>query len=777
MHMNPQMVRRVRLAVLCALASAAGAPLALAADAPVLQEIVVTAEKRASTVQETPLSIAAFTGADLAAAGVADSFGLANLTPGLTIQREVIGKVVIRGVGTENYTVGSDPGVAIHKDGAYIARSSVSIFDFFDVNRIEVLRGPQGTLYGRNATGGVINILSNEPTDTLEGYVKVDVGNYDKRRFEGSISGPLGSERVSGRLSALYAERDGYSKNLFPGAPAVPADPNTGFPGVPALSSAAERGLVELDNQDLTAVRAQVNVDFTDGLSLLLQGEWSRDDSLPPGWKYFDLSNVYWFNLFGPDTDLPDLRQVSQGFETAIPGSGRTVPSVGRADQDSFQARLTWDVGNLTFTSLTAYRQIDFSWINDGDGFDTFFVTYFQTDESEQFTQEFQLSSGGGSALQWILGAFYLKEDAKTFTGIPFVLSAFGPSPFILWDGKSDTEAYALFGQATYAFTDKLKVTAGLRFNKEEKKGDLVYNLFGFIFEPEFAIGAPPGTTWAEVLDDSWDAVTPKLAVDYQFNDDIMGYVSATRGFKSGGFNLLAGQPPYDPETLWAYEAGLKTRWAGGRVIANLGAFLYDYEDMQVGKVVNLSATVVNAAAATIMGVEAEVRALLGAGFEVNAGLSLLDTEYDKFETEDPAWPGDAGCGTLIEAPRTISLKGCELPRAPEIQGTLGVTWAKPLASGAEFRIRGDYSYRGDQYFTQFNRDVVSQKGYGLLGARLTYAAPDTRWYVTAWGDNLADEEYFVTVLESGVAAAGTVVPQAVLGTPRTYGLTIGYNF
>ena len=304
-----------------------------------------------------------------------------------------------------------------------------------------------------------------------------------------------------------------------------------------------------------------------------------------------------------------------------------------------------------------------------------------------------------------------------------------------------------------------------------------MYNVFGAILEPDLLLGAPPGTTWSDILDKDWDAVTGKLALDFDFTDDIMGYGSISRGYKSGGFNLLAGQAPYDPEYLWAYELGLKTRLADGRVIANFGAFLYDYEDMQVGKVVNLSATVVNAAAATIQGLEAEVRALLGSGFEINAGLSYLDTSYDEFVTEDPAWPGDAGCGTLVEAPRTISLKGCKLPRAPEFQGVLGLTWRHALSSGAEFRIRGDYSYRGDQYFTQFNREVVSQDGYGLLSARVTYTAPDSRWYVTAYGDNLTDEDYYFTVLESGVAAPGTVVPQAVVGTPQTYGVILGYNF
>lgn len=765
--MNRLLYLQVRVAALGVLTAFQPA---LAADSTVLEEITITAEKRASTVQATPVSIVAFTGEDLANAGVSSTEALAGLTPGLTVQKEVIGKVVIRGVGTENYTVGSDPGVAIHKDGVYIARSSVAMFDFFDVSRIEVLRGPQGTLYGRNASGGVINIISNEPGAEFGGYVKADVGNYAKRRLEAVLNAPL-SDGARLRISGLYAERDGYTINKFPGLPAVPANPVTGFPGYAAIPSARSRGVDQLDNQELGSVRAQLDIDIGDSVSLLMQGELIRDDSLPPAFKYFE--GAPWAGA--GDLVLPDLREVSQGLETAIPGSGRTVPSVGRADQDGFSARLTWDLGGSTFTSLTAYRKIDFSWINDGDGFDQFFVTYFQTDESKQLTQEFQLSGGDDTDFKWILGAYYLDEEAKTFTGIPFILPIF-PAPYILWDGTANTQAFAVFGQGTYSINDRLRVTAGLRYNKEDKNGSLAYNLFGGLLpEPE--------------LDDSWNAVTPKLGFDYDFSENVMGYVSATRGFKSGGFNLIALQGPYDPEYLWAYELGLKTKGAGGRLIANFGAFYYDYKDLQVGKVVNLSATVVNAAKATIKGLEAELRAAPGGGFEISAGLAWLDAKYDEFETDDPGFtgnpsaPGALGCGRQVGAPatppavnRTISLKGCKLPRAPEIQGALGVQWTGQVAGG-ELWARADYAYRGDQYFTQFNRDNVAQNAYGTVNARVGFRGRDNRWALTLWGDNLTDKEYFSTVLESGVAAPGTVVPQAVLGAPRTYGLSAQYNF
>jgi iron complex outermembrane receptor protein len=756
--------------VLAALSVAGVSPTVAAQSPPpndVLGEIVVTAEKRESTIQETPISISAFSGDALSGLGITGTDALASYTPGLTIQKEVIGKVVIRGIGTENYTVGSDPGVAIHKDGVYLARSSVAIFDFFDMSRVEVLRGPQGTLYGRNATGGVINIVSNEPGTEFGGYARFDGGNYAKRRVEGAINVPF-SDTVQGRLSVLYAQRDGYTKNVFPGAPAFSL--GAGLPTVPAQSSAKARDVDQLDNQDLWGARGQLKVALGDSGSVLLGAEILRDKSLPPAFKYFN--GAPWTRP--TDLNLPDLRTVSQGFETAIPGTNRTVPSVGRANQDAFTARVKWDFDGVTLTSLSGYRKIDFSWINDGDGFDQFFVTYFQTDRSTQFSQEFQLANRGDGPLQWILGAYYLNEDAKTFTGIPFIIPF--PQPAILWDGKSKTSAYAVFGQGTYAFTDRLRTTLGLRYNKEDKKGDLAYSLFGGPINPAPPI-APVGTTWGQVLDKSWSAVTPKLALEYDVAPGVLGYGSVTRGFKSGGFNLLAGQAPYNPEYLWAYEFGLKTKSAGGRLIANLSAFYYDYKDMQVGKVVNLSATVVNAAKAKIKGAELELRAAPVDAVELNAGLAFLDTKYDEFLTEDPGWPGARGCGTLVTAPRTISLAGCELPRAPKVQGNVGAQWKIPLAGGSELRLRGDYAYRSKQYFTQFNRQIVSQDGYGLANARITYAAPNDTWSVTAYGDNLSSKDYFVTVLESGVAAPGTVVPQAVIGAPRTYGVVLNVKF
>lgn len=760
--------------LLAGIAALVASPQLSAQDAPAasegLEEVVITAEKRAGTVQDTPISIAAFSGDELAGGGIVSTEQLTAVTPGLNVQREVIGKVVIRGIGTENFTVGSDPGVAIHQDGVYLARSSTSVFEFFDTQRIEVLRGPQGTLYGRNATGGVLNIISNKPDDEFGGYAKLDLGNYSKRRLEGALNVPFG-ESAAGRLSVLYAERDGFTKNLFPGARA--------------------RDIDELDNQDLWAARAQLRFDLGEWVELLVQGDISRDDANPSAFKYFDTSNAFWFNPMS-DRTLPDLREVSQGYEQAIPGSSRTAPALWKADTSGGNIKLTWDLGFGQFVSQTAYRKTEFAWLNDGDGFDQFFVTYFQDDESEQFTQEFQLASNSDGRFDWIVGAFYLDEQSTTFSGLAFQIGL--PPPAIngiLIDGESNTQSYSVFGQGTFSFTDRFRGTVGVRYTNDDKDGDLIYNLFGGVLPPP----GPMGTTWSDVLQETWSAVTPLGRLEFDFSEDVLGYVSATRGFKSGGFNLLAAQPPYDPEFLWSYELGLKTKSADGRLIANFGAFLYDYKDLQVGKIVNLQDVVTNAAKATVKGLEAEIRYAPTDVLELNLGLAWLDTEYDEFCATDPVLllpantPANQASRRAIQGrcfgdasePDAITLDGNELRRAPKFSGNLGIALSQPVANGT-IRARADYAYKSKQFFTQFNRDIVAQDGYGLVNLRFGYAGPDDKWSVTAFVDNLTDETYFSTVLESGVAAPATdpndgVVPQAVLGAPRTYGVSLRYEF
>lgn len=697
----------------------------------IIEEIIITSERRAASLQDTAISITALTGEELARNSIETSEQLTGFTPGLQIQRDVIGKVVIRGIGTENFTVAGDPGVAVSLDGAYISRSSVAIFDLFDMERVEVLRGPQGTLYGRNATGGAINFITNKPTDELDVNLQLDLGDYEKVRVEAGVGGPIVDGVLNGRIAGLVHQRDGYTDNIFPDV---------------------GRGLDELDTKDLAAIRGQLDWHITDNLRVELSADTYNDDSNPVPYKYTDDPVVFFGGIPFPNPEAPDLRTVSQGFEFDVPGTSIMLDSAGTWDQHGARATVTWDMNNgMSLKSITSYRNFEFEWLNDGDGLAAYLVNYYQIDDTDLLTQELQLTSPDEGPLRWIAGAYFLDEDSRAEMGIP-VPGFLG----VFFNGTADTEAYALFGEVSWYFREDLRLVVGGRFSDEDKDVAYVENRFG-------------GITTVDQSDD-WNSFTPKIGVDYFLSDDLMIYGSATWGFKSGGFNLLAVQPSYDEEEVTSYEIGAKSQWAGGRVQLNTSAFLYDYTDLQVGKVVMLSATIQNAAEATIYGAEAELKAQFTDEFSIDAGLSLLETEYDEFVTEDPG---------ILMGNRERDLAGNELPRAPGYSGYFSALYAIPLPGGAKIELWGNVQFTDDQFFTQFNRSNVMQESYELFNAKISYISPNERWAITGYVDNLTDEDYFTNALESGVPTPGVdpVVPQFFVGAPSTYGVKVRYHY
>ncbi|RZD34264.1 MAG: hypothetical protein CXT75_10150 [Methanobacteriota archaeon] len=701
-----------------------------------IEEIVVTAEKRMASLQETPISISVFSGDDLSNYGITDSEQLSYYTPGLVIQRQVIGKVTMRGVGNENLTIGGDPSVALHLDGTYVARSSVANFDFFDVERIEVLRGPQGTLYGRNATGGAINVISNKPSEESEKILNMSFGNYGSTRLDGAISGPI-NDTALGRISFLHAERDGYTKNIFPGA--------------------ADRGLDELDTQDLSALKVQLNIRPSDILTIDLKADLYRDSSNPVAYKYL-IWPLPWMEASYAPVPFPnavhptDLRTLSEGFEFHIPGSTRTLENAGEWNQDGLSAKITLDLDNgNSFVSHTSFRDIDSMWLNDGDGVDVFLVNYFQKESSEQFTQEIRLSSPDSDDRNWIIGAFYIQEDSETFIGIPLPLGLDLPLNLLI-DGEHETTAYAIFGQVTNNINEKLRLHFGARYNHENKKANYIDDRF-------FVVSQVSG-------DESWNSFTPRIGVDYFISDESMFYANISKGFKSGGFNLLAVQDAYDPEFVWSYEVGLKRTLKEGRLQTNFSAFYYDYSDMQVGRVENLQSILLNAAGSTIKGAELEILALINDNFRIQANAAYLNTHYDDFVTQDPGSPG-----VPIK-----QLAGNELPRSPKLTANVIGIYNVVLENGADLTLNGSYQKQGKQYFTQFNRESVSQDSFNLLNFNAKYKPQNVNWELSFYIHNLTDEDYITDILESGVVT-GQTVPQGVFGPPRTYGIKMSFNF
>jgi iron complex outermembrane receptor protein len=715
-------------------------------------DIIVTANKREQSIIDVDSSITALSGDDLAAGGIQDTQQLVNQTPNLIVQRSVIGKIHIRGIGNENYTIGGDPSVAVHSDGVYVARAAAGLFDLFDIARVEVLRGPQGTLYGRNATGGVINVIPKTPTKDFEGYLTGEYGNFNHTRLEGALSGPIGGG-FSARVSGLGFWRDGFIRNLNAGARA--------------------RGFGRLDDKDLWAVRGQLAYDNDGPFTARLAVEYIHDNSNLPAYVY----------LRQPAPFLPQIpsgrRTVDQGIESELPILGGTARSFGSPENifKSYQAgvslHLDYDLGGVTISSITGYRNTKFNYLDDGDGTAAFYINYGQQDDSDQYSQELRLASDNKGMFNWLVGGFYFRETGDTFIALPIRLSIFGlPDDSITIDGTAKTSAYALFGEAYFQLSDRFKVTLGGRYSHEKREANYLYKaLFATPVQAPLPVGndSTPGER-------TFNNFSPKVVLTYEPNANTNIYASVTRGFKSGGFNLLAVQPGFNPETIWNYEAGFKSRMADGKVRVGASVFYSDFKDLQVGQIVNLQSVLTNAAKAEIYGLEADIAVQPSKEFEFGGAVSYLHAEFTRFCTADPTRPAAAVQPGCTDAANPINLEGFRLPRAPRFTGSAYAGYSFDLGGAGLLRARADMRYQSKTFFTQFNRPTVSQDGYTVVNARLTWSDAQERYSVGVWANNLFNKFYYTEVLESG-AFNPTLIEQGYPAPPRTYGVTASVKF
>jgi iron complex outermembrane receptor protein len=715
-------------------------------------DIIVTANKREQSIIDVDTSITALGGDDLAQRGIQDTQQLIVATPNLIVQRSIIGKIHIRGIGNENYTVGGDPSVAVHSDGVYVARASAGLFDLFDIGRVEVLRGPQGSLYGRNATGGVINVIPRTPTGEFEGYATAEYGNYDHVRLEGALSGPLGGG-LSARISGLGFQRDGFIRNINAGARA--------------------RGFGRLDSKELWAVRGQLAYDNEGPFTARLSVEYIHDNSNFPPYVY----------LQQPAPFLPTIpagrRTIDQGLEPALPILGGTARSFA-SDENLFKSyqfgvslHMDYELDGATISSITGFRNTKFNYLNDGDGTAAFFVNYGQQDDSDQFSQELRVASDNDGAFNWLVGGFFFREQSETFIALPIRLSLFGlADDSITVDGTADTTAYALFGELYYRLSDTLKVTVGGRYSHEKREADYLYK--GLFAAPVRAPIATPGDT--SPGERTFSDFSPKVVLTYEPDEDTNIYGSVTRGFKSGGFNLLAIQPGFEPEKIWNYEVGFKSRLAGGAVRIGASAFYSDLQDLQVGQIVNLQSVLTNAAKAKIYGVEADIAVQASEAFEFGGTLAYLHAEFARFCTADPTRPMVAPQPGCTDPANPVNLSGFRLPRAPRFTGSGYVGYTFDLANAGSLRARMDARYQSRTFFTQFNRPTVAQDGYAVVNARLTWSDAPERFSVALWANNLFNKFYYNEVLESG-AFNPVLIEQSYPAPPRTYGLTASVRF
>jgi len=665
-----------------------------------VEEVVVTAQKRETNLQDTPVSITAMSGETLRAIGVSNIEDFQLFTPGITITNDSMAIVNIRGIGTSAFGVATDPSSTVHYDGVYIPRPTTGYQDLYDVERVELLRGPQGVLFGRNSAGGTLNIASKAPSREFEAVTGVTIGNFKRRSFSGTVSGPL-TERMRGRLTLLTSDRDGIYEN-----------PNTG---------------AEYQNLDSRAARASVAMDVTDAFELTLRGDYSRDRET--GYPAVRLSYPPEFALAGATIPRGE-RQLALD----------TMPK-NDVDGGGVSATAVYTTEPLTLKSITAYRSSDVAQVLDVDATDLFLRNIVFDEKSKSFTQEFQVTNNDPGRLEWIAGAFYLNERGED------QIQILEPGRALAIPEENVTDAYALYGQATYALGERDRLTAGLRYSYETK--DFQYRIFSG--------GAEVA---ADTAKESWNAWTPKLGIQHDISEDVMVYASATRGFKSGGFQLGDGKP-FLPEYLWSYEIGLKSMLLDQRLRANLGIFYYDYTDLQVVEYINGVATTTNAGKATLKGGEFEVTARATDSLDLIGTVAYLDAKYDRYF--------DQG----------VDLAGNTLPNSPKWNLTLASEYRIELNGGGVIKLRGDVAQRDKIFFKANNLPQFSNDSYVLVNARVAFSTAGDKWEMALYGRNLTDERYatYRTVGTDTTGVSNPNLPLAVFGEPRQYGVQIVRSF
>ena len=703
-----------------------------------LEEVVVTATKRSVALQDLAGS-ANVLGADkLGPGGIQEVRDMQVDIPNLSLGDQFgFARVFMRGIGMTSIDIGGEGAVAFLQDGAIVPRPAAQLMGMFDLDQVEVLRGPQGTLYGRGATAGAINMVTAKPGKELGGYLSVTAGNYGLAQFKGAIDVPMG-DALSMRLAGSLDSRDGYGNNIFTGS--------------------------DINDRDASAYRATFVYDAGGPLTATLSAQYYEEDD-----------NNYAFSYFGQS----EGSSIPVPFGVPILG-GNTVGMVGggfydiNSDQEPINDRdgqlinLTIDYAfndRWSLKSITSSQSMDRFLRDDLDSTDAnLFGQNNYTEESDSFGQELILNYSADQ-LDVLGGVMYFEEDLYGEVRVPLTNLCFLLAPaacgtpvgdFLnggnyLQDGDVDIEAWGAYVEANYSISDKWSVIAGLRYNYEERDGT-----GSFIFD---AISLNVPTNQRE----SWNDLTPRITLQYSPNDNMLLYATYTEAFKSGVINTGSTSPPLDPETVDAFEVGLKGQNASGTLRYSVAAFFYDYQDMQISFVDETSTvSTVNAAEAENSGIELEIDGSLGNGFAFDFYLTYLNAEYQEF------FNGDYANGFAI-----TDLSGNTLPNAPESTAKLGLTWEGAVGGGT-LTVRGEAYYQDDVYFTEWNREDAYQKSYEQINASVDYSWND-QWLLSLWGRNLSDEE----VMSNNIITAplydslrvGAVLP------PRTYGATVTYQF
>lgn len=739
------------------MALVAGSQTAFAQAGPAAEEtadadsgdIVVTAQRRSESLQKVPLAVSAIGAADLANTGRSTLESFSADVPGLNVTQNIgQARVTLRGIGVDNISLGSEGSVAFYQDGVFYARSSAAFASMYDIERIEVLRGPQGTLYGRNATGGSINILTAKPTDQFEGYLAGTIGNYLTLNSEGAISGPL-SDNVSARLSFQTKHHRGYGRNTYTGT--------------------------RIDDENSQGVRGQIKFDFNP-LTILIAGDYFRKDDNSNGGHYFGPGVESAPGVF--DTPLAEL--LGGTVATDIRDVSNARDPFAKAEFYGGRIDMSYDASDtVSLRSLTAYRASDFDSLTDisGSSFDLF--PLYNYEYGRQFSQEFQVNVTTDRH-KLVVGAYYLhdKVNGGSYAPFAFLGGTYDPvtgQPQQFFQGYSaggimKTDALAFFAQDTFSLSDSVRLTVGGRYSWEKKNVDNFVEFdFTRFYDPSNPVLAPH-----RLASKSWSSFTPKIGIDVDLGPNTMAYASFSKGFKAGTYDLQALIDPVDPEKIDSYDVGIKTTMADGAVRLNLAGFYYDYTNLQTGKVTGATLVLENAASAEIYGVEGELTIRpRSIPLTISANGSLLSAKYTTYISQDPARLFGDGTSVDEDGFPAFNLAGNRLPQAPSYTFNLGADYEIETGIG-KLTLHADSQWIGRTWHSAFNRQVNSQAPYSLQNAFISLHT-ESDWTLTAFIRNIGDKKAISSAHVGYVPIGGPILGYVI--PPRTFGLTIRKDF
>ncbi|ODU48419.1 TonB-dependent receptor [uncultured Aquimonas sp.] len=692
-----------------------------------LDAITVSARKREESLQEVPVAVTAFTADGLDKLNVEDIGDLGAFVPNLTVYAARGSSstltAYIRAVGQSDPLWGVDPGVGLYLDDVYVARPQGALLDVFDVERIEVLRGPQGSLYGKNTIGGAIKYVSSALEEDFYGRGSITFGNYSQLDTKASVNLPLGGGWAT-RLAVASLSRDGYGENIRTGQ--------------------------DVSDKEILAARATLGYLGSPDFSAKFSVDWMDDQSGVRGAK-----------MLGPNTNVVIPVATVPALDSRY-DVRNGMPNINDTSMLGASATLSWNLGDAwVLKSVTAYRESDTETNIDFDTLPNTIADVKAFYSDDQLSQEFQLNYDAGGKVRGVAGLYWFTGSAGGQVLNNFYGLSFGDT-----QGVVDTDSVAVYGEFTWDFAERWALTLGGRYTDEKKTAD-VYNI-GYT---DASFTRPSGVVAADFEDSvSFQNFSPKVSLDFKVSEDILLYALASRGFKSGGFNIRAqatavprSRLPFDDETVTTFEVGAKNAFLDDRLFVNLAYFNSDYKDIQLSvftAVPNSNPPVffgdfTNAGKGSVDGIELEYQALLSPSFTLQGNFAWLDAEYDEFITNN----------VNVAANQKFT-------NAPDFSAAITGLHTLQLDGGGSFTTRVSYSYQSEVYPTTDLSEAIKQPGYGLVSAGLIWQTAGA-WRFALEGANLADKEYRTTGYN--IPALGVLT--GFYGAPRTYSLTATYDF